>query len=390
MLINRGTDGRFHHDNKQFPYVVSLDCHDKATFTKIVNVNTEQIIFNHNILGSLANVIRIMESCHVPKNKTLILYEAGSLGFYPYRCFTKAGYACLVINPNSIPNNNMRRKTNKKDAGANLNYHLSGILSYVTVPTERDEAARDLQRHRESIVEQHTKQRQRINTFTKRKGFIFELTKSNWSKAHEKWLQTIALDPIDRSLLDCMLDELNTIESHIKKIEKLITTTVDSNKEYAFLTAAYALLPGFGRVTAKTVVLECPDYGRFVRPNAVGNFVGLIPGKKSSGDSDPAMSITKEGNGHLRKSFVSASKYFGDRRHLYSAKELDKFPTVLKMFLNKCQERLHSRYRHLKSKGKNVNKVRCAVARELGSFIWEYQVKILPQIDREEIFRLAA
>jgi hypothetical protein len=187
-----------------------------------------------------------------------------------------------------------------------------------------------------------------------------------------------------------MLNELSSIETQIAAIEKLVTTTINNNDNYAFLVAAYSLLPGFGSVNAKTVTLECPDYSRFVRANAVGNFVGLIPGKHSSGDSDPAMSITKEGNGHMRKVFVSASKYFGDRRNLYSAKDLEAFPLILQNFIRKCQDRLHGRYKHLKSKGKNVNKVRCAVARELGSFIWEYQVKILPRIDRQEILRLAA
>ena len=390
QLISRGSDGRYHHDSNRFPFVVSLDCHDKATYTKIVNVITQQTIFNHNIIGPLSGVTRMLEFKRVPKDKVLILYETGSLGFYPHRFFTKAGYSCLAINANSIPNNNTRRKTNKKDAGSNLGYHMTGILTYVNVPTEEDEGARDQQRHREVLKQIHTKQCQRINTFTKRKGFIFELTKSNWTKTHFAWLASIALNPFDRSLLNQMLKELSVTEDHIVEIEKIVTQTVSQNKDYTLLVAAFSLLPGFGTVNARTIMLECPDYGRFIRPNAVGNFVGLIPSKHASGDSDPALSITKEGNGHLRKAFVCASKIYGDRRFLYSAKDLEKLPPILKGFITKLQDRLHSRYKHLKSMGKHINKVRCAVARELGSFIWEYQVKILPQLDRQEILRLAA
>ena len=41
-------------------------------------------------------------------------------------------------------------------------------------------------------------------------------------------------------------------------------------------------------------------------------------------------------------------------------------------FFFKMQNRLVTRYKHLKAKGKHSNKARVAVARELCGFLWEY------------------
>ena len=50
-------------------------------------------------------------------------------------------------------------------------------------------------------------------------------------------------------------------------------------------------------------------------------------------------------------------------------------------FVRKMQDRLNSRHRHLRGRGKHINKVRCAIARELIMFLWEYSTKIIPELE---------
>ena len=70
-----------------------------------------------------------------------------------------------------------------------------------------------------------------------------------------------------------------------------------------------------------------------------------------------------------------------DYRCLYSNKQLKQFTQPVADFIQACQKRLHGRAKNLAAKGKHVNKVRCALARELCGFVWEYVVKVLPQLE---------
>jgi transposase len=389
-LISREQDGLYHHDADRFPFVASLDCHDVATFAKIVNVQTNRTLFYANILGHMDNVKRMIERLGIPKNKVLILYEAGSLGFYPYRSFTKDKYACLVIAPSFIPDNNRNRKTNKKDCGANLNYHLSGILEYVSIPSPQDEDARDCLRYRTGIAQRITKQQQRITGFVKRHGYFYDITKSTWTKKHHTWLRTLPLARTLRSILDLMLEELDMLLHQCSRCEAVSEQLVAATPQYLTSVSALKLIPGLGPVNAMTIAFECRDLKRFSHPTAVPLFVGLVPGKHASGDKDPDLAITKEGNSFARRALVGASKVYRDRRAMYTEKELTAFPPPLRDFLRKLQDRLCTRYRYLVSKGKHSNKARCAIARELAMFLWEYQVKFLPYLDQEVVIKKAA
>lgn len=383
-------NGLYRHDVRKFPIVASLDVHDRSHFVKIVDVATSKTLFFHNVLGSLEQVASVIDRHCPSKVSVLILYEAGGLGFYPYRFFTDRGYACLVIAPGSIPQNNRRRKTDKRDCSANLDYHLSGLLRYVVVPGKDSEDVRDCQRYRDTLACRIVEQQQRITGFVKRHGHFFDLTKTTWTVTHRRWLHGLQLSDTLRLLLHHMLDELALLESHLKKIEATLAHLVSVSPRYAFEVAAYKLLPGIGQNSAITLAFEGGDLSRFKHPKAVASFIGLIPSKCSSGTSDPHLSITKEGNKHLRKVVVSASKFYGDQRKIYPEKDIVLLPESVQPFLRKMQDRLRMRYRYLRSQGKHTNKIRCAIARELSMFLWEYRVTVMPLLAQAEEWKMAA
>ncbi|MGZ3472787.1 MAG: transposase [Isosphaeraceae bacterium] len=66
---------------------------------------------------------------------------------------------------------------------------------------------------------------------------------------------------------------------------------------------------GVGPITSLGYVLILEDPRRFRKSRAVGSFLGLAPGSRSSGNSDPQMRITKEGDAFLRRLLVSAAQY---------------------------------------------------------------------------------
>jgi transposase len=66
---------------------------------------------------------------------------------------------------------------------------------------------------------------------------------------------------------------------------------------------------GIGPLTALTFVLTVEDPYRFEKSRSVGAYLGLVPARDQSGDSDPQKRISKEGDEMLRKLLVGSAHY---------------------------------------------------------------------------------
>jgi transposase len=370
-----------------YQYVVSLDVHDKNTYIYAMDLKSGEIICDHNVPGSVSVALKVIDRLGMKKDEAVILYESGGCGFSPARMFDKAGYACKIIAANSIPRKGSgKRKNDRTDAINNFQYFMAETLRFVQIPSEAEVADREIERYRRDVTQKIGKQKQIIYAFAKRYGLVFDATKTSWTKAHRHWLKTVALHPSTRFVLDCYLRGLENLEAELGEIESALENLFNTNTRYKALKELYSLLPGFGQVNATTMVLEGGDLERFPHPNALMSFTGLIPGKRSSGGSDPSMSITKEGNRFLRLALVNAASVYRDYRLVYSKKSISGMHcTIQKEFLERVQKRLCMRYRYLRDKGKAGNKTRCAIARELAGFVWELSNKIAPKLEEYQL-----
>jgi len=117
-------------------------------------------------------------------------YEAGPCGFELQRAMTRRGIACDVIAPALIPRRpGDRIKTDRRDAGQLAVLYRAGALTAIHIPSEQEEAARDLLRCREDIRADLLRARHRLSKFLLRHGRRFTATKKAWSKRHDAWLR---------------------------------------------------------------------------------------------------------------------------------------------------------------------------------------------------------
>jgi transposase len=321
-----------HSESK--PIIASLDVHDHNYYLYCVDTSTGEILADCNLPGNPQATITHLKKIKCDESKTLIIYEAGNPGFYPYRKFTKSGFDCKVIVPSSIPKRAKRFKTDRTDAINNLNYHCSGLLRYVHIPSQEDESNRELLRYRFDLSYQISKQKQKILAMVKRTGATYELTKSNWTKKHYQWLRTFKTSTVLRTLLNLMLDNLDALDLQMKALEKEIDIMLKSDIRYTTTVTLLSVIPGFGDVYAATAALEIQDYNRFKHPNSLMSYIGLIPGKHASGKSDPARAITKAGNKFLRLAYVGAAKSYRDRRMMKQLKSIKALPQPLQPFIS--------------------------------------------------------
>ena len=104
----------------------------------------------HEIENTPAAVRKFFK--RIAKGRTLrCCYEAGPCGYVLLRQLTAMGIECQVVAPSLIPQKPGERvKTDQKDAAKLARLLRSGDLTPITVPTEDQEAVRDLVRAREA------------------------------------------------------------------------------------------------------------------------------------------------------------------------------------------------------------------------------------------------
>jgi transposase len=68
-------------------------------------------------------------------------------------------------------------------------------------------------------------------------------------------------------------------------------------------------IKGVGTLIALTFLLTLEDPHRFGRSRDVGGYLGLQPGRRNSGDSEPQLHISKEGDPYLRTLLVQGAQH---------------------------------------------------------------------------------
>ena len=106
--------------------------------------------------------------------------------------------------------------------------------------------------------------------------------------------------------LQPLLEQIESVTEKIKesdgRIEQIART------EYPE-TALLKQVSGVGTLIALTFVLTIEDRDRFQKSRDVGCYVGLRPKRSQSGESQPQLRISKEGDIYLRKMLVQGAHY---------------------------------------------------------------------------------
>ena len=109
-----------------------------------------------------------------------------------------------------------------------------------------------------------------------------------------------------RTVLGPLLEEVEALNQRIKEYDKRIEQIAkESYPEIALLQQ----VKGVGTQIALTYVLTIEEPHRFRKSRDVGCFLGLRPGRRNSGQSQPQMHISKEGDRYLRTLLVQGAHY---------------------------------------------------------------------------------
>jgi transposase len=109
-----------------------------------------------------------------------------------------------------------------------------------------------------------------------------------------------------RDALEPLFGEIESLNERIAEYDHRIEQIA---KEVYPGVAVLKPVKGVGTLIALTYVLSLDDPHRFRRSRDAGCFLGLRPGRRNSGMSEPQMHFSKEGDGSLRTLMVQGAHY---------------------------------------------------------------------------------
>jgi transposase len=112
-------------------------------------------------------------------------------------------------------------------------------------------------------------------------------------------------------MLKPLLEQVESLTKKIKQLDEEIEQIARS--EYPE-TKLLQQVKGVGTLIALTFVLTVEDRERFEKSRDVGCYVGLRPKRSESGERDPELGISKEGDIYLRKLLVQGAHCILSRR----------------------------------------------------------------------------
>jgi transposase len=115
-----------------------------------------------------------------------------------------------------------------------------------------------------------------------------------------------AVVPELQSALTPLLEVIASLTARIKAMDKQIEQLIRERYQEAKLLQQ---VPGVGPPISLTFVLTIGDPHRFSKSRQLGPYLGLVPGRRESGDHSPQLNISKAGNRYLRRLLVNGAHY---------------------------------------------------------------------------------
>jgi transposase len=109
-----------------------------------------------------------------------------------------------------------------------------------------------------------------------------------------------------RDVLEPLLKEIESLNERIQEYDERMEKIAKESYPHVELLKQ---VKGVGTQIALTYVLTLEDPQRFPKSREVGCFLGLRPGRRDSGESQPQMHISKEGDRYLRTMLVQGAHY---------------------------------------------------------------------------------
>ena len=153
--------------------------------------------------------------------------------------------------------------------------HRAGERRAIDVPTDADEAMRDLVRAREDAVVVGTQAKYRLTAFLLRQGRRYP-GREGWTLPYRRWLTDLSFPSVPQHMaLQEYRDAIDETERRIERLTEQLRQLAPAWR-WAPVVAALQALRGVSFLTAVALAAELGDLTRFGHPRELMAYLGLV------------------------------------------------------------------------------------------------------------------
>jgi transposase len=201
---------------------------------------------------------------------------------------------------------NARVKTDIRDTLILARLLAANLVPGVWVPPQHVRELRQLLSQRRQLVEAHTQMVNRMHSVAHRHHLTHERGK-RFNEKNTGWQKDKRLSKMEQFQLELEMENRGYIEKQISRIGKEVAKLCHQ-KPWADSMTYIMQLPGFGVITAMTVLAAIGEIQRFGSAKHLASYSGLTGGLDQSGTHLVQKGITKEGRKELRWALVEAAQ----------------------------------------------------------------------------------
>lgn len=234
-----------------------------------------------------------------------VVLETGKHSPWISRALKSWGHEVLVANARRvhlISRNQHKSDHSDAETLARLGRTDPRLLRPIEHRGETAQADLTLLRSREALVRSRTLQINHVRGVIASAGGT--VPRCSAEAFHRKAAAAVPASMV--TAISPLLEVIEQLTAAIRSMDKEIDRI--SRERYPE-TELLRQVPGVGPITALAYVLVIDNPNRFPSSRSVGAYLGLVPRRRASGDSDPQLRITKAGDRMLRCLLVQSAHY---------------------------------------------------------------------------------
>jgi transposase len=234
-----------------------------------------------------------------------VILEAGAHSPWISRAFASLDYEVIVANPRRVQLiAQSNRKNDRADAEtlARLGRADPKLLGPVRHRDLQAQADLAVIRGRNALVAARTLLINHIRGAAKSAGG--RLPAGDAHTFHRRAKANIP--PEMAPALEPLVDAVEQLTAQIRDADRRVKALIESRYPVAKCLQQIA---GVGPLISLSFILTIGDPTRFRRSRELGPYLGLVPRQRESGDSSPALRISKAGDSFLRQLLVNGAHY---------------------------------------------------------------------------------
>ncbi len=317
---------------------VGVDLHKRIS--QIAVLTAEGELTQHRLVNDVGRVEQFFAQLPTPAP---VAIEASGTWWWLVDLLESLGHHPVLSHPKQTKAIAAARLKNDRVDAERLLLLLRGdLLPKVWIPPRALREARELLRHRVSLVWVRTGIKNRLLALLARRNLQPPGSTSWFTARGQQALQALTLSPEPSTIREDSLALLHLVDEQIRRLDQELVSRWGEDPRVRRLMT----IPGIGPFTAILLVLELGDVHRFPSAKHLASYLGLTPRVRASADRIRLGHISKEGNRLVRWALVVAATQAARR------------PGPLRAWFRAVEQR----------KGKKVARV--ALARRLAEIVY--------------------